>query len=80
MAVKIGKAMGAHVTVFSRSDTKREMALKLGATDYVVSTDKEQMAKAKGKFHMLFYSIAFAHNVAPYLATLRVKVDDVTAL
>ncbi|WP_258574905.1 zinc-binding dehydrogenase [Streptomyces shenzhenensis] len=33
LGVKIAKAMGAEVTVLSRSESKREAALALGATD-----------------------------------------------
>jgi len=44
LAVKFGKAFGLYVTVFSTSMSKKEEALTiLGADNFVVSSDKEQM-------------------------------------
>lgn len=44
MAVKFGKAFGLKVTVFSTSISKKEEALGvLGADNFVVSSDQEQM-------------------------------------
>lgn len=44
LAVKFGKAFGLNVTVFSTSISKREEALKLlGADNFVVSSDEQQM-------------------------------------
>jgi uncharacterized zinc-type alcohol dehydrogenase-like protein len=71
MAVKIGKAMGANVTVFSRNLEKKEQALKLGATNYVVSTNEEEMKKAANTLDMIYDSIAVKHALSPYLACLR---------
>ncbi|KAJ7013447.1 cinnamyl alcohol dehydrogenase [Populus alba x Populus x berolinensis] len=47
MGVTIAKATGHHVTVLSSSDKKREEALEhLGADEYLVSSDGEDMQKA----------------------------------
>lgn len=44
MAVKFGKAFGLSVTVLSTSTSKKEEALSLlGADNFVVSSDQEQM-------------------------------------
>lgn len=44
MAVKFGKAFGLNVTVLSTSESKKEEALKiLGADNFAVSSDKQQM-------------------------------------
>lgn len=44
MAVKFGKAFGLNVTVFSTSISKKEEALNLlGANNFVISTDHDQM-------------------------------------
>lgn len=44
MAVKFGKAFGLNVTVISTSISKKEQALELlGADEFVVSSDLEQM-------------------------------------
>ena len=48
LAVKFGKAFGLNVTVFSTSMSKKEEALNLlGADNFVVSSDKEQMKVKK---------------------------------
>src|SRR6202012_1822768 len=46
MAVKIAKAMGAEVTVFTTSPAKTDDAAALGADKVVISTDKDQMRGA----------------------------------
>ena len=73
MAVKIGVAMGAIVTVITTSEAKREMALKMGATTVVVSKDKEQMKAAAKSLDLIYNSIAFDHNVQEYLDLLKAK-------
>ena len=44
VAVKFGKAFGHHVTVISTSPSKEEEAKgRLGADDFIVSTDAKEM-------------------------------------
>src|SRR6478609_3645104 len=43
MAIKLAKAMGAQVTVFTTSPSKIEDAKRLGADEVVLSKDEEQM-------------------------------------
>jgi uncharacterized zinc-type alcohol dehydrogenase-like protein len=43
MGVKLGAAMGAHVTMITTTPSKGEDARKLGAHDVIISTDPEQM-------------------------------------
>jgi len=51
MAVKFGLAMGCHVTVISRGTGKKDEALKrLGAHDFLDSTNKEEWDAAKERF------------------------------
>ncbi|MGL5511471.1 MAG: NAD(P)-dependent alcohol dehydrogenase, partial [Microcoleaceae cyanobacterium] len=44
MALKLAKALGANVTLFTRSPGKAEDAYRLGADKIIVSTDETQMA------------------------------------
>lgn len=71
MAVKIAAAMGAIVTVISRSPSKRKTALAMGAHKFVISTDKDDMKAAARSLDMIYNSIAFNHELAPYLDLLR---------
>merc|ERR1711966_224606 len=71
MGVKIGKAMGCEVVVLTRSEKKRESAMKLGASKVIVTTDDEQMREAAKSMDFIYNSIAFTHNVKQYLGLLR---------
>ena len=63
MAVKIAKAMGAEVTVFSTSANKVESALKLGATSVVISKDKNALAAVAGKFDVILDTVSQDHDL-----------------
>lgn len=71
IAIKIAKAMGTEVVVFTTSPSKVEDAKRLGADDAVLSTDKEQMAKYKRKLHLIIDTVSANHNVNTYLNLLR---------
>jgi len=71
MAVKIGAAMGCNVTVITRDESKRELALSFGAKNVIISTDKVQMDAAAKSLHFIYNSIAFAHDIHPYLDLLK---------
>lgn len=71
MAVKIGVAMGCEVTVISRTASKKDTALKMGATNFVVSTDSKNMSEAAKSLHFIYDSIAFSHDVKMYLKLLK---------
>jgi alcohol dehydrogenase (NADP+) len=71
MAVKLAKAMGAEVTVFTTSPGKADDARALGADHVVVSKDEEQMRGAANSLDLIIDSVAAAHDLNPYLAALR---------
>jgi len=70
MALKFGKALGADVTLFTRSPGKEEDALRLGAHRVVLSTDADQMAAVNGQFDVILDTVPCAHDLNPYLPTL----------
>jgi len=72
MAVKIAKAMGAEVIVFTTSPSKFEDARRLGADDVILSSDKAQMARYAGKLHLVLDAVSAAHDINAYLRLLRV--------
>lgn len=78
MAVKLAKAMGAEVIVFTTSASKVEDAKRLGADDVVLSKDKDQMQRYAGKLHFLLDAVSAQHDVNAYLRQLR--VDGVLVL
>ena len=78
MGVKLAAAMGADVTVLSRSEDKRPDAEALGAHAFLNTTDREAMKAAYGTFDMVLNTIPVRHDVAPYLHLL--KVDGVQVI
>ncbi len=71
MAIKLAHALGAHVTLFSRSTNKIEDAKALGADEVIISTDEAQMNKAMGRFDVIIDTVPYAHDLNPYVATLN---------
>jgi uncharacterized zinc-type alcohol dehydrogenase-like protein len=78
MGVKLAAAMGAEVTVLSRSESKRGDAAALGAHDFLNTTDKAAMKAKAGYFDMVLNTIPVRHDVTPYLHLLR--IDGVQVL
>ncbi|MDQ0741858.1 putative zinc-type alcohol dehydrogenase-like protein [Pseudomonas sp. W4I3] len=71
MGIKFAKAMGAEVTLFTRSASKAEEGRRQGADHVIVSTDAEQMKAAAGHFDFLLDTIPVQHDLNPYLDVLR---------
>jgi uncharacterized zinc-type alcohol dehydrogenase-like protein len=72
MAVKLAKAMGAEVIVFTTSPSKVEDAKRLGADDVVLSKDEEQMKRYARKLHFVLDAVSAQHDINSYLNLLRV--------
>ena len=72
MGVKLAKAMGAEVIVFTTSVSKFEDAKRLGADDVVLSKDDQQMQRYAGKLHFVLDCVSAQHNINAYLNLLRV--------
>jgi alcohol dehydrogenase (NADP+) len=72
MGVKLAKAMGAEVIVFTTSPSKVEDARRLGADDVVLSKDREQMKRYAGKLHFVLDAVSAQHDINAYLRLLRV--------
>ncbi len=71
MAIKLADALGAHVTLFSRSPEKIQDAKDLGADDVVISTDAEHMQKVQNTFDLIIDTVPYAHDINPYVGTLN---------
>lgn len=71
MGIKLAKALGAEVTLFTRSQAKADEARRQGADHVIVSTDAEQMCAAAGRFDFLLDTIPVQHDLNPYLETLK---------
>jgi alcohol dehydrogenase (NADP+) len=71
MAIKIAKALGAHVVVFTTSANKIEDAKKLGADEVVISKNPDEMKNQKGKLDFIMNTVAASHHLDPFLETLK---------
>ncbi|MDR1183088.1 MAG: NAD(P)-dependent alcohol dehydrogenase [Bacteroidales bacterium] len=72
MAIKIAKAMGATVAVFSTSAKKAEDAKRLGADEFILSGNVAQMSSTP-KLDMILDTVSGNHNVNPYLHLLKIN-------
>ncbi|MBC2663966.1 NAD(P)-dependent alcohol dehydrogenase [Novosphingobium flavum] len=72
MAVKLAAALGAEVSVFSRTVGKEADAAALGAGKVVISTDAAQMKAAAGGFDLIIDTVPVKHDLNPYLPLLDV--------
>ncbi|MGC4869200.1 NAD(P)-dependent alcohol dehydrogenase [Micromonospora sp. DT53] len=67
LAVKMAVALGATTTVISRTQEKRDDALRLGAHEFLDSTDTRQMAATRDTFDVVIDTVSASHDLAPYL-------------
>ncbi|GLT59163.1 hypothetical protein SLA2020_319990 [Shorea laevis] len=73
MAVKFGKAFGLKVTVFSTSISKKEEALNLlGADNFVISSDQEQMKTLTKSLDFVVDTASGDHPFDPYSELLKI--------
>ena len=70
MALKLARALGADVTLFTRSPGKEKDARRLGAHHVIISTDEKQMTAVKGKLDLIIDTVPDVHDLNPYLPTL----------
>ncbi|CEP35201.1 MULTISPECIES: NAD(P)-dependent alcohol dehydrogenase [unclassified Halomonas] len=71
MGVKLAKALGAEVTVFTRSDAKVDEAKRNGADHVVVSSDQAQMDAVAETFDFMLDTVPVQHDLNPYLTSLK---------
>jgi alcohol dehydrogenase (NADP+) len=71
MGVKLAKALGAHVVVFTHSPSKVEDAFRLGADVVVNSNDVNEMQKHLNSFHFILDTVSAQHDINAYLVLLK---------
>jgi alcohol dehydrogenase (NADP+) len=71
MAVKIAKALGTEVTVLSTSELKRKDAMRLGAADFVVTTNPSTLASLHRRFDFVLDTVSAPHNYNSYVNLLK---------
>ncbi len=71
MAVKIGRALGAEVTVLSRSDAKQEDAKRLGAMDYASTSQEGGLTRLARTFDFVIDTVSAPHDLDTHLELLK---------
>jgi uncharacterized zinc-type alcohol dehydrogenase-like protein len=71
MGVKLAVAMGAEVTMLSHSASKEADAKRLGAHQFVLTSDAAQTKKVTGYFDFILDTVSADHDYNFYLGLLR---------
>lgn len=70
MAVKLAVAMGAEVTVLSRSDVKKDDGLAMGATGYIATEDADLKA-LRSHFDLIVNTVSADLKISTYVSMLK---------
>jgi uncharacterized zinc-type alcohol dehydrogenase-like protein len=71
MGVKLAHALGAHVTVLSRTLAKEEDGRKLGADDYRATEDPQTFKDLKNTFDLILNTVSAQVDINAYARLLR---------
>ncbi|AZM60355.1 MULTISPECIES: NAD(P)-dependent alcohol dehydrogenase [unclassified Streptomyces] len=71
MGVKIAHALGAEVTVLSRSLRKKDDGLRLGADHYHATSDPKTFEELRGTFDLVLSTVSAPLELDAYLSLLR---------
>ena len=71
MAVKIAAALGAEVSVLSRTDAKKDDGAALGAEHYHATGDEGVLASLKGSFDIIINTVSADLPMQTYIGLLR---------
>jgi uncharacterized zinc-type alcohol dehydrogenase-like protein len=70
MGVKLAASFGAEVTVISTSASKKADAVRLGAHDFLISSDESEMRKRKNHFDFILNTVSAKHDYNRFLNLL----------
>lgn len=71
LAAKFLNSMGINFSILSHSESKKDLAFELGATNFIVTTDKLELKKQIGKFDFIIDSISAKHEIAQFIKLLK---------
>lgn len=79
MGVKIAHALGADVTVLSRTESKKEDALRMGANRYLATQNKKVFEESAGYFDLIINTISASDlDMGAYFGLLKVDATLVS--
>jgi uncharacterized zinc-type alcohol dehydrogenase-like protein len=73
MGVKIAHAMGAEVTLISHSPGKEEDARRLGADNFILSSDTKAMKAARNSLDLVINTVSADIELDHYLALIKLQ-------
>jgi len=71
MGVKLARALGAHVVLFTTSPGKVADGLRLGAHEVVISKNADEMKKHLASFNFILDAVSAQHDIDAYLTLLK---------
>jgi len=71
MGVKIAHAMGAEVVLFTTSEGKKQDALRLGASEVVLSRNANEMGRHANSFDFILDTVSAKHDMDTLLNLLK---------
>ncbi|WP_140000192.1 NAD(P)-dependent alcohol dehydrogenase [Paenibacillus paridis] len=72
VAIQFAHALGAEVTVLSRSNDKKDEALKFGADHFYATSDSDTFRQLAGCFDLILNTVSANLDVDAYLSLLRI--------
>ncbi|MDA0260168.1 MAG: NAD(P)-dependent alcohol dehydrogenase [Actinobacteria bacterium] len=73
MGLKFAAALGARTTVFSHSPSKEQDARKMGANDFVVTSNPKDLSKLDRDFDLILNTVSADMDLTPYLQLLKLN-------
>lgn len=73
MAVQYASSFGANVSVFATSESKRDLALKLGAKHFYNVKNPQEMEGHTNRFKFILSTVASNYEIGDYLKMLKVN-------
>jgi uncharacterized zinc-type alcohol dehydrogenase-like protein len=70
MGVKLARAFGAHVVLFTTSESKVQDGLRLGAHEVVVTRNPDALASHAARFDLIVDAVSAQHDINAYLQLL----------
>jgi uncharacterized zinc-type alcohol dehydrogenase-like protein len=73
VAVKLARAMGAHVVLITSSANKKDDGLTLGAHEVIVSKNPDELKAHRSSFDFILDTVSAVHDINALLGLLRLN-------
>jgi uncharacterized zinc-type alcohol dehydrogenase-like protein len=73
MALKLARALGAHVVAFTSKASKKDELITLGAHEAIVSSDEAELKRVANSLDLIIDTVSAGHDIVPFLNALVFK-------